>query len=336
MPRTLFICDEEEHPVHEGFAESIGADFYRYTIPDYIHKQNWISRALDLRRGIKLPDYDVYLATGLSIPIIKKIVKQRNKPKIIHLAASSYYSRLTLGIPRTIPRYEKPVIKQLFRFVDGVIAISEFVKEEISKVTDCPVEIVHPFISPARYDRLSSIEPSLDSNIITFVGSGSRKSAINERILIDAFKRVKEEFKDSELFIIGKGYSKELEKFDGIHLTGYTENIALFLQKSSVFVLPGYGTAFHVGVVEAMCAGLPALVSRYTGAKDAVKRLDKKFIRDITPEDFAKGIIWYFDLPLDDKKWYSEKSKEISKEFTKERKCREFREKFELLLEKIG
>ena len=334
MPRTLFICDEEEHPVHEGFAESIGADFYRYTIPDYIHKQNWISRALDLRRGIKLPDYDVYLATGLSIPIIKKIVKQRNKPKIIHLAASSYYSRLTLGIPRTIPRYEKPVIKQLFRFVDGIIAISEFVKEEISKVTDCPVEIVPPFIDPILYSRLFSLKPNLDGHIIVVVGK--RRGTIDIMTLIKAFEIVKKEFKDCELYIIGAGHSKELEKFNGIHVTGWVDDLSPFLQKSSLFAFPGYGQAFYLGVVEAMCAGLPALVSRYTGAKDAVKRLDKKFIRDITPEDFAKRIIWYFDLPLDDKKWYSEKSKEISKEFTKERKCREFREKFELLLEKIG
>jgi len=116
MPRTLFICDKEEHPVHVGFAESIGADFSRYTIPDYIHGQNWTSRALDLCRGITLPDYDVYLASGLFIPVVKKILK-KNKPKIILLAASSYYSRLTMGILKTIPRYEKSIIKQLFRFV---------------------------------------------------------------------------------------------------------------------------------------------------------------------------------------------------------------------------
>ena len=81
---------------------------------------------------------------------------------------------------------------------------------------------------------------------------------------------------------------------------------------------------------------MPAVISKYTGAKDVVREIEREFIRDITPEDFAKGVTWYFDLSLDEKKQYSKRARAVSEGFTKKRKCQEFREKFESLLEEIG
>lgn len=329
----LFICDRNEHLVHLAFAEAIGADYYYYNLPNYIHNPlvNLESGFHRIYEGIKLPKYNTYLSINLLTPVIKNII-QKNKSKIIHFTASSYYPSLTSGIPIKVPFYEKAVIKHLFKSIDGIITVSEFMKEEISKISNCPIKVVSPFIDPIRYDKLLSLKPNLDNHTIVFIGSGNRKRAINDAILIDAFREIKNEFEDSKLYILGKNYSKKLELHDGIYVTGYTKNINEFLEKSSLSVLPGYGTSFHVSVIETICAGLPTIVSKYTGAKDVVERVNTNFIRDITPEDFTKGIKWYFNLSLDKKIEYSEKGKKVSTEYTKEKKCNDFREKFNLLI----
>ena len=327
IPNTLYIGPKTDHPVHIGFAESIYAKFYSYDA-----SMHFMSR---LCMGMKLPNYDVYLLDAPAKLILKKIT---TNCKLIQLTASLFYPHLTLGVPKIVPKWERVAKKHLYRClyrtVDGAIAVSEFIKNEASKILKCPIKVVHPYIQPALYTRLSCLKPNLDTHKISFIGY--HRENIRCDILIEAFKLVKEEFRDSELYIIGKGHSKELERFGGIHVTGWVDDIVPFLQKTSLLVFPGYGQAFYIGVTEALRAGVPALISKYTGAKDVVKEIKREFIRNITPEDFAKGIAWYFDLSLDEKKQYSKRARAVSEGFTKKRKCQEFREKFESLLEEIG
>jgi len=73
-----------------------------------------------------------------------------------------------------------------------------------------------------------------------------------------------------------------------------------------------------------MNAGLPALVSEWTGAKEVVEQVSKKLIAPLDPTAIAERIHWYFDLSPEEKKAFSEKSKEISKFYTEENSMKHY------------
>jgi glycosyltransferase involved in cell wall biosynthesis len=81
-------------------------------------------------------------------------------------------------------------------------------------------------------------------------------------------------------------------------------------------------------VVEAMAAGLPALISEWTGTRETVKKVDENLIAPLEPEAIAEKILWYFSLTSAERKKLSERSREVVKENHDERKVIEiFRNK---------
>ena len=342
--KTIFVSLRRPHPSHKGLADSIGSEFISFTNfrfgPDLITPINIIEIIVN---GLKLPKYDVYLCEGLllTLPILAKKMMGYKKGKVIVLLAESNLIVATLGMPKA-----KHVRKKLWKlsskmlwkiapkYIDGAIAVSKFMKEEASKVLSGPIRIAHPYVRDEVYEALRNTAPSLESHNIVFVGEGKPENGIN--VLLDAFKIVKKDFFDANLCIIGKNHSEKWNKIDGVHVEGFVNDFVPYFQKSSLFCLIGAGQPFPVAVLEALCAGLPTIVSKYTGSKEIVKKIGKEFIAELDPEDVANRIIWYFSLSEREKKEISKKAKEISKSFNKKERCEKFQREFELLMSEIS
>jgi len=318
MTNVLFICHKNEHHVHLAFAEAIGADIYEQSY-----------RSLNVLKGWIMPKYDVYLVTSPGNIVLKKIL--HSDIKIVQFIGSQYYSRFTLGIPKKLNPLERYISKCISNYVDGAMAISTFVKNEASKVLKCPIEISYPFISDNNYSKLLKVRPNLESKKIIFIGY--KRPNLRVDILIEAFKRTKKQISDLELYIIGRSHSKKLENIDGVHVTGWVDDIVPYVKESSLAIFPGYGQSFYIGVVETQLAGIPTFVSEFTGAKDAVT--NERFIRRMTVDSFVESILWYYNLPLRERKEYSEEVRRNTMNFDKETKCREFKEVFNSLLSEI-
>ena len=313
--KILFVCNKNEHPVHLGFAEAIGADIYE--------RSNYISNIL------KIPKYDVFLITNPTDISLKKTLYQNTK--IIQLIASQFYIRYSYGLPKPLTKVQKILSTYSLRYIDGAIAISTFVRDAAANVLKCPIKISYPFINDKKYYKLLKINPDLSSKKIFFVGTN--RPNLNIDMLVKAFMIAQREIPKLELFIVGQGHHKGLNHINGIHVTGWIDDIIPYIEDSSLAVFPGYGQSFYLGVVETMLASVPTLVTEYTGAKDVVNH--ESFIRKPTPEKIAEGIIWYLGLSNNEKREYSSIMRGNAMVFDKTTKCNEFKKNFEEILREV-
>ena len=74
-----------------------------------------------------------------------------------------------------------------------------------------------------------------------------------------------------------------------------------------------------------MHAGLPTVVSKWTGTKEIVDRVDKKFVIDPDKDSAVKVIDWYFKLTLKEKKIFSKKFRKAVSFLTPDESQREFK-----------
>ena len=322
------------HVLHDAVSDST----YEMRLPDITAVKTlkgYIYRSLNILKGLTLPLYDVYLVEDPGSVALKKLFHP--KIKVIQYIDSSYYPSLTINVPkRNYPIIEKYLVKLIFpHLVDGCIVISDFTRNEAVKVLKCPSTVAMcSFVRESRYKTLLNLKPNLNTHNIVYIGNAN-KDNLKVDILIEAFKQVKKYYNDTELYILGSEHPKSLEKIEGIHIEGFTENIESYLKKCSLAVIPGYGQACYTAVLETLLAGIPTIISNQMGLVELVESIDKRFVRDITPTKFADGIIWYFNTPLKEKIKYSDKAKSIGKDFNEENKVKEFKEKFFELVEEL-
>ena len=332
---VLIVRYTVEHPDIHILQESITNNIIEINSPDSNGPtktfKGYICRISNMLKSLSLPVYSVYFISDPGSVILKKLIHP--KIKVIQNVDSSYYSSLMSEIPkRNYTKIEKFLVKLIFpRIVDGVIANCEFYKNEVAKVLNCPIVISEPtMIHQNRYNTLYSLTPNLKNHNIVFIGN--KRDIFKTDILIEAFKIVKEKYKDTELYIVGSGHSKSLEETKGIHIEGWRNNISDYLQNSSLSIVPAYPQGAYTGVAESLLGGIPTIISKYMGFVTTIESIDKRFVRDMTASDFAEGILWYFSLPLNEKKKYSEQAKEIGKQFTQKRKVKEYKKCFYDLL----
>ena len=326
------------HLSTRNFAKIIGADF-KFTgwsfktlefhkVPKIVQKifnlpiilMNFICL---FRRAFSLPSYDIYLCEGFT-PSIAAVINKT------FINRRSTIITLAIGLPVYWNRY---FFKKIYSHIDGVICVSNLCKEFIKKYANCPIRIVHPYIREDRYRELEKIDPNLENYIIISIGSGTYIKGMD--ILVEAFKIVKREIKKAELYIIGKPHPKEWRKIKGVHIKGYVENITPYLRKASLYVQSSRSDAFPIASIEALRAGIPALVTDTVGTKEIVEKLDKNLIRKISSKDLAEGILYYFNLPFHLKRELSREAKKLSTSFCTEEACHVFLEEFSALIRQI-
>ena len=108
----------------------------------------------------------------------------------------------------------------------------------------------------------------------------------------------------TELWLVGPVDAEAhalLAKTDAPYrLCGVKKGAALaeVLQACDVYAIGSYEEGFGLSVVEAMCTGMPALVSSETGAKEAITvGRDGAILRDYTPEEFDQVLSPLFSEP---------------------------------------
>lgn len=106
-----------------------------------------------------------------------------------------------------------------------------------------------------------------DSKFGQIITVGRLTEQKNQKLLIDAFKKVHNRYDNIRLLICGDGEKKiQLEKYikkndleDCIRLCGNVENIEEYLQKAFLFVLPSDYEGMPNALMEAMAVGLPVI-----------------------------------------------------------------------------
>lgn len=212
---------------------------------------------------------------------------------LIALGADSTYHDLINPMPsRTRTSRLAHRISQ--RFIDGTLAVSERIATIAEQYTSGPVRVTHPFVKSDRYDRLKSIDPSLDTTRILCVGKYREKNGQDR--LIEALSLTETE---TTVDFVGPD-TEEIEETEQIKTYGFvTEDrlIELF-ESASLLVFPASVGAFPVATLEGFCAGLPVLTTHTVGTATLARGVSGRLVVNPTPAALAQGIDWYFGLPV--------------------------------------
>ena len=100
----------------------------------------------------------------------------------------------------------------------------------------------------------------------------------NQKMMIEAFARIADEFPDWQLVIFGEGplrsslelLVKSLQLDGRVLLPGRTEHVIEELRKSKIFCLSSDYEGMSNSMIEALCVGLPIVTTNVSGVKELV------------------------------------------------------------------
>lgn len=326
MNKKIAFVYDLLHPLHVKFLKSIDCDF----IP--------LSK--------KIPqNYDLYIVEGTYIkPILmkklgkinkdKKIVTLFSDPRLFYLHIDKKFDFKKEKMVK-YPKWRSIIAKKFIKELDGAICIGDFSKSLFRKFNKkSPVLNVPAFVFKEKAKTLVKIKPNLSNHNILFIGHGPDYHVKGIDLLIEVFKDIKNKFPDTKLYILGKWKVRNEWKVEGVHFEG-TKDIVPYLKKSSLSIHLGRGESFGINILEAMLAGIPTIVSKYTGAKQALGKVDKRFVVPLNKWVISKKIIEYFNLDLKKKKSLSKKNKNIARKFNEKKMLKTFRKQFQNLIKDI-
>lgn len=162
-------------------------------------------------------------------------------------------------------------IRWLFRWAEGIVAVSEGVAADVAAIARLPPERIHvirnPVITPElmREAREPVDHPWLaDAAIPVLIGMGRLTRQKDFPTLIRAFARVRQQ-RPARLIILGEGREREallrcaneLDVAADVDLVGFQTNPYRWLARASGFVLSSAWEGSPNALTEAMALGVP-------------------------------------------------------------------------------
>ncbi len=158
------------------------------------------------------------------------------------------------------------------------------------------------------------------------ISVGSLTENKNHKLLINAFKILKNKYKVSEkLLIAGEGREREnLEKQirelnleNDVLLLGQKENPYKYIKNSELYILPSKSEGFSLTLVEAMYLQKMIISTHNNGSEELVKENKYGVLIENNADKMAEKINYYLKN-RDERKKYEELGYERAKDFSKE------------------
>ncbi|WP_082132268.1 glycosyltransferase [Luteimonas sp. FCS-9] len=261
------------------------------------------------------------LGEPASIPSIRALSSltrhiRKYSPDIVHthgaeanfhgLIASRFAKvPVTLGEEIGIPRHS-PAARIAFRIVygtaDGVVAISNSVKNAIVTLQEANREDIHVVLNPARMldtvTRRSSLKNANQSFRLGF--AGRLEEVKNASSLLDAIAIVRDSGVQATLDIVGNGSQRALLEKQALALGlsksvafhGFMEDPFSTLGSCDLYIQPSLSEGFGIALVEAMSAGLATLATPVGGATEIIEHgINGLLLEDVDGQSIANGVI---------------------------------------------
>jgi glycosyltransferase involved in cell wall biosynthesis len=264
--------------------------------------------------------------------VIKNLKEVRNiikdyRPDLIHthqFASDFYGSLASLGLNIPVvshihnPRRESPS-RKLMRYVlskwllSAFIAVVDEKAEELKKFIPAVKDSVYVLYNaidpeslqlPAGYSRSSYRSRfSIPENALVVGACGRLSWEKGYDLLVKAFHMILQHISECYLLIVGDGPEKsKLEELaaalgvaDRVIFAGYRADVSAVMSTFDVFVISSYTEAFPMVALEAMCAGLPLVMTNTVSAKDVLS--SASLIVSPSAPSLAEGIIYLLTNP---------------------------------------
>lgn len=325
------------HPFHRALAQALAPDFLPvdfllrwYDVPASRLRRylSWLLCALFFAGR---DAYHVFFTDGIHFPplIMRKLCLLRRRQKVVALLDDHTLYFLRAG---RYPRLSARALRWALNTYDALICVGEMQTELArAEVTgERPLVLTtRSGISRHRLPLLVQNRPNLEGRTILFIGngpSGWRAWYKGADLLLEAFDLATATLTGLRLRIVGEWDHQYVEELLArfpraaawVEFAGVAHDLAPYLAQAALYVHLGRGEAFGISVLEAMCAGVPAIVSEWTGAREAVAEVDSGMIVSLEAKQAAERIRWYFGLPLDERRAFSDRSREVAARYTEE------------------
>ena len=317
------------HPFHRRLGESVNADFVPVDFHLRWHDRktrrlyrylSWAACALHFPHRAR---YDIFLTDGPHIPplILKQLGLLRKNQRVVALLANEMLYFLKTG--QYSKRSTRAIRFALSRF-DALICLGSF-----------QTELAHELLAGQRrkpriltgkagfFDRvgaaLSSVTPQLEGKRLIFIGNSSGPWGTFYKgldLLIDSFTLAAPHIPGLTLDVVGSWDPDTENSLRGrlgqhganVRFLGRLSDLRAPLSQSALYVHLSRGDASPASVLEAMLAGIPALVSDQTGRRDDVGQVDSRLVVPLDAAIAADRIGWYLGLDLAEKRRLSDRA----------------------------
>jgi glycosyltransferase involved in cell wall biosynthesis len=167
-------------------------------------------------------------------------------------------------------RLVKSLIGFVYRLADGVVAVSQGVKDDLCRlgVPSSKVAVVYnPIVSAELYDkaRQDCPHPWLDSDLLVVLAVGRLEPAKDFATLIRAFSLLRGT--NARLIILGEGSLRsELSALVGslglsesVDMPGFTDNPYAYMSRAAVFAMSSRWEGLPTVLIEALACGAPVV-----------------------------------------------------------------------------
>ncbi|MBC2714606.1 MAG: glycosyltransferase [Desulfobacteraceae bacterium] len=181
----------------------------------------------------------------------------------------------------------------LLRCVDKTVGVSPAISDCLQKKFFIPLSKVETINNGVDLNLFSNTQKNLVIKKELKIGSidkvigtvANLKKVKNHRFLLNAFKKLAEEFDKVKLILVGQGFKddpenteEEIKDFietNGLNnkvlILGYRSDISQLLSVMDIFCLTSKMEGLPISLIEAMASGLPVVGSDAPGIKDVIE-----------------------------------------------------------------
>lgn len=258
--------------------------------------------------------YPVYRIHTLGLPLVSDYIEKHGKPDVIHVHGF-HSGKLALAVKE---KWQVPIVvtehnsrflaetldgarlnfaKQFFQKADGRIAVSDFFRAQLERITECSFQVVPNAVDVALFS------PGNRSEEFLFFSAARFDENKNQRLQIEAFARASKQMPSARLWLAGDGPHKhgcmrlveELGLQNRVQFTGFLSRSKMIeaMQRSAVYLISSKRETFGVVAIEAMSCGMEVLSTPCGGPEETLPGRGQ--IAKPNPPQFAAAMQEIYD-----------------------------------------
>lgn len=202
--------------------------------------------------------------------------------------------------------------KLIFQKAEKILTLSHYTKNKIIQRYGISGQKIDVALFPIDFDKFYPINYSKRKNdYLLFTGriNDERK---NIPLLLSAFSRVKRQYPNLKLKLIGRLPSKKLLVLtnrlkieNSVEFLGNLkrEDLIPYYQNAALFVIPSFQEGLCISAIEALSCGIPVVSTRCGGPEDFIKNDYNGYLVENNNENsLVKGIIQFLNQDNEKKK----------------------------------
>lgn len=336
------------HYTHANFARQVGADFefidFKYRWQDQ-HRNffyiiySWFYCAKNYTNR-KL--YNLFLVDNLHFPpvIMKYLFLKRKRQKIIVYLGSHTMYFMYAG---KFSRLNLLAHKMALRSYDAIICegeMAEFFVRAVLKKRIPPLYTVFNGI-PDSQNLFEAQQAVSDGKKLLFIGSYDNAFRFTYKgidLMLEAFALAYKKDPGLTFTLVGSPEHSLLEAAlsrmeegarNAVTILDYSSNLREIIFGHHLYLHCSRGDAFPTTVLIALSAGMPTIVNELNGTRGIVRQVDKRLVAGEGAADIAESILWFVNLPPEEKERIRGTARSISKEYTETKAVDRFKTVFE-------